>query len=234
MDSQHSNSIWFSISMGLLGVIVGYGLSMAVGKPAASTTPPPTAAQPNDPGEDQPTVVTVKAVDETDHIRGSKDAKLTLFVYSDFECPYCSRHHPTLKQLLQAYPDDVNMVFRHFPLSFHSNAQKASEAAECAAEQGGDDAFWQMHDMLFEKGVGADKYSGYAKDLKLNVTKFDDCLSSGRTAEGIKADEESGTQAGVRGTPATIIYSNETKEAQLISGALPLANFKTTIDGILK
>ena len=86
---------------------------------------------------------------EADHIRGDKDAAFTIIEYSDFECPFCSRHHPTLKQLIEDEPD-VNWVYRHFPLGFHASAQRAAEASECANEQG---KFWEYTDMIYEKGV---------------------------------------------------------------------------------
>lgn len=86
-------------------------------------------------------------IKDTDHIKGSSKAKVTLVVFSDFQCPYCQRHETTLQQVLVAYGDKVRLVFYEFPLtSLHENAQKAAEAAECAADQ---DKFWEMHDKLF-------------------------------------------------------------------------------------
>ncbi|MDD3896751.1 MAG: thioredoxin domain-containing protein [Candidatus Peribacteraceae bacterium] len=85
----------------------------------------------------------------TDHIRGDKNAAYSLIEYSDFECPFCARHWPTMNQLI-ADDSDVNWVYRHFPLGFHPQAQPAAEASECAAEQG---KFWEYADLLSEKGV---------------------------------------------------------------------------------
>lgn len=79
---------------------------------------------------------------------GPAEAKVTIVEYSDFQCPYCSRSYATVKQLLSDYGDKVRLVYKHYPLSFHANAQKAAEAAECARDQG---KFWEMHDLLFEK-----------------------------------------------------------------------------------
>ena len=93
---------------------------------------------------------TVVPVDpENDHIRGDKDAPYSIIEYSDFECPFCARHWPTMKQIL-ADDLEVNWVYRHFPLAFHPQAQPAAEASECAAEQG---KFWEYADVLNEKGV---------------------------------------------------------------------------------
>lgn len=91
------------------------------------------------------TAVDVKVTD-ADHVEGDASAKVTLVEYSDFECPYCMNHASTLKQILEEYSGKVRLVYRHFPLSFHANAQLAAEASECAGDQG---KFWEMHDKLF-------------------------------------------------------------------------------------
>jgi len=89
-------------------------------------------------------------IKDTDHIKGSSSAKVTLVVFSDFQCPYCQRHEATLKQILDAYKDQVRIVFYNFPLSFHQYAEKAAEAAECAGDQG---KFWEMHDKMFTEAA---------------------------------------------------------------------------------
>jgi protein-disulfide isomerase len=99
--------------------------------------------------EDMPLAENVTPVDPAnDHIRGPKDAPYSLIEYSDFECPYCQRHWPTVQQLI-ADESDVNWVYRHFPLSFHAHAQQAAIASECAAQQG---KFWEYGDVIAEKG----------------------------------------------------------------------------------
>jgi len=87
-------------------------------------------------------------VNTSGHAKGPENAKVVLVEYSDFECPYCVRAYPTVKQILETYPNDVKVVYRQFPLvSLHPNAQKAAEASECAGDQG---KFWEYHDKLFE------------------------------------------------------------------------------------
>lgn len=78
--------------------------------------------------------------------KGPSSAKITIVEFSDFECPFCGRAEPTTKQILSTYPNDVKLVFKNYPLGFHANAQKAAEAAACAADQG---KFWEYHDLLF-------------------------------------------------------------------------------------
>jgi len=99
---------------------------------------------------------------------GKDNAKITMVEFSDFECPYCNRFEPTVKQVLQNYPDDVKFTYRHFPLSFHQNAQKAAEAYECAKEQG---SAFEMHDALFElaraSNMSVNSYKQVANQLEL-------------------------------------------------------------------
>ncbi len=194
--------------------------ALAANQPTGGEDPTNQPTQPSQPP---------RAVDKTDHIIGAADAKVTLIEYSDFECSYCLRHYDTTKQILAAYPNDVRIVFRHFPLSFHANAQKAAEAAECAGVQG---KFWEMHDKIFEANraqkMGVDAWKQAAKDLKLDTSKFDKCLDSGETASRVASDLNEGSAAGVAGTPATFV------NGELVEGALPLDSFKTQIDAILK
>lgn len=174
------------------------------------------------------TVTPVPAVTSDDHVLGSANAKVTLIEYSDFECPYCLNHKATVDQIIKDYGNDVRVVFRHYPLSFHPNAEKAAEASECAAEQG---KFWEMHDKIFaanEAGtMSVDKWKAEAKSLGLNTKKFNECLDSGKYASEIAAEEEAGLAAGVEGTPATFV------NGELVSGAVPYAQFKQIIDSYL-
>ncbi|MBW2998928.1 DsbA family protein [Candidatus Woesearchaeota archaeon] len=167
---------------------------------------------------------------ENDAIKGSEEATITIVEWSDFECPFCERFYSgTFQQIKEEYIDTgkVNFVFRDFPLSFHKYAQKSSEAAECAGEQG---KYYEMHDLLFEKGVkgGESSYKQFAIDIGLNSEQFDACLDSGRTAEEVKKDMADGQAVGVRGTPA--FYIN----GEFISGAQPFEKFKEIIDAELE
>lgn len=167
------------------------------------------------------------AVTKDNNIRGDFDAPITLVEFSDFECPFCARHLPTLNRLLNEYDGKVRLVYKHFPLGFHPNAQKAAEASECAGEQG---KFWEYHDKLFEnyQDYGLDNFKQWAKDLRLNSAKFNDCLDSGKYAQKVKKDAQEGAQKGVNGTPATFV------NGQLVSGAVPYEAFKQIIDGLLQ
>lgn len=166
-----------------------------------------------------------REVDETrDHIYGNKNAKVTLIEYSDFECPFCSRHFDTMQQIKKDFPNDVRVVFRHFPLSFHAEAQKAGEASECAAVQG---KFWEMYEKIFNANKAGNLsvavWKQAAKDLGLDTVKFDKCLDGGEMAARVNEDLNEGSQAGVGGTPATFVND------QLLEGALPYETFKQAI-----
>lgn len=171
-----------------------------------------------------------------DHIRGEKNASITLVEFSDFQCPFCKRFHPTMQKVMEEYKGKVRWVYRHFPLGFHQNAQKSAEASECAGEQG---KFWKYSDKLFENsqadgtGLNIEDLKRYAEELGLDTSKFNDCLSSNKFANKVKSDMASGQAAGITGTPGTILI-DEDGNTQLISGALPFEQIKAKIDAVLR
>ncbi len=196
--------------------------------PQAAVTGAPQSA-PNAPARTAP-AGKIKPITDKDHIRGNKNAKVTIVEYSDLECPFCQRFHPTMKEILQTYGDKVNWVYRHFPLSFHANAQKESEASECVAELGGNDAFWNYVDKIFERttsngtGFALDKLGPLAAEVGVNQAQFQNCLDSGKYTKLVQDQIADGTSAGVSGTPSTFI------NGQLVVGAQPYSAFKTLID----
>ncbi len=169
-----------------------------------------------------------------DHILGPKNAKVTLVEYSDFECPFCKRHYDTMKQIQAKYPNDVRVIFRHYPLSFHQNAQKEAEASECVAELGGNDAFWKFHDKIFTQttsngtGFALTGLGPAAKEVGVDQGAFQKCLDSGKYASKVAKEEQEGSDAGVQGTPGTFV------NGKLVEGAVPLSAFQQQIDAILK
>lgn len=167
-------------------------------------------------------------VTDKDHVLGDlKKAKVVLVEYSDFECPFCARHHPTMKQAVADFGDDVAWVYRHFPLSFHPQAVPSALASECAAEQG---KFWEYGDKLFENQAALNDtvYAQIAKDLKLNTTKFNDCYTSKKYLDKVNEDMATGRTAGVTGTPATFV------NGMLVSGAVPYETLRDAISSFLE
>jgi protein-disulfide isomerase len=137
----------------------------------------------------------------TSAVKGKKDAKISIVEFSDFQCPYCSRLQPTLNDVLKAYPNDVNLVFKDFPLSFHKQAKNAAKAARAAGEQG---KYWEMHDLIFENfsKVNEAMFKDFATKLNLDMTKFLADFNSTKYDVLIQQDINLGRQAGVTGTPS--------------------------------
>ncbi len=155
--------------------------------------------------------------------KGPKTAKVTIVEWSDFQCPFCSKAIPTLKQIDQTYPKDVRVVFRHQPLPFHNNAKLAAEASMAAHEQG---KFWPYHDKLFANQQALDRASleKYASEVGLKVDKFKAALDSGKFRSKVEADSSAGTSVGANGTPTFFINGRQ------LVGAQPFPSFKTVID----
>ena len=178
---------------------------------------------------------------QRDHILGDPDAAVSLIEYSDFECPFCKRFHPTAKELVAAYDGKVNWVYRHFPLASHNpGAQKQAEATECAAALGGNDAFWRYADRIYERtrsngnGFPLDGLVPLAEEIGLDGAEFRDCVESGRYAARVQEDYDEGSAAGISGTPGNILLNNATGEAVARPGAVPIAVLKPIVDRLLE
>ncbi len=176
-----------------------------------------------------------------DHIRGNVDAEISLIEYSDFECPYCKRFHLTPAAILADFGDKINWVYRHYPLSFHNpGAQKQAEAAECVAELGGNDAFWEFTDLIYAQtrsggqGFPLTELSVGAESIGIDVAAFEDCYNSERFASRVIEDFREGASIGITGTPGSILLNNKTGEVIPISGAQGVDVFKSAIKILLK
>ena len=171
--------------------------------------------------------------------KGAPDAPIIIVEYSDYQCPFCLRYFQQTLPLIQQYIDSgqVRYVFKDFPIhSIHPQAQKAHEAARCARELGGDDAYWMMHDLLFTNqqtwaGQPLPQHEQTLKDLApavgLPQAEFDACLDEGRYYDAVNAEVNEGVQLGIRGTPSFFI------NGQPLVGAQPFATFQQTIEGLL-
>jgi protein-disulfide isomerase len=156
-------------------------------------------------------------------IRGNPNAPVTVIEFSDFQCPYCIRARPTVNRVREAYGDKVRWVFRHFPLAFHNEAEKAAEAAACAGDQG---KFWEMHDRLWASNgkLPVVELKALATAIGLDKAAFDSCLDSGKRADLVKQDAEAGGGYGVSGTPAFFV------DGRPLVGAQPFEAFQQVID----
>ncbi len=176
----------------------------------------------------QPSKVSADADD--DPFLGNPDAPVVIIEFSDYECPFCGRFwSDTLPSLESEYIDTgkVKFVYRDFPLtSIHPMAMPAAEAAECVGEQGGDEAYFQMHDKIFanQQLLSVDNLKSWASELGYNI---ENCLDSGEMRDEVQNDLRDATAAGGRGTPYFIIND------QPLSGAQPFSAFKQIIDSQL-
>jgi protein-disulfide isomerase len=159
--------------------------------------------------------------------RGPNDAKITLVEFSDFECPYCVLAVKQVNLIMAAYPKDVRLIYKQFPLSMHPHAPLAAQASLAANEQG---KFWEMHDLLFanSRKLTPDNMLVWAKQIGLDVDKFKADLDSGKFQSTVKKDEADGDAAGVYGTPAFFI------NGKLYNGPLNLEAVKPIFEAELK
>lgn len=220
--------------LGTLGFIILGSKLMGGGLTSANTTKTlavndaaaaPAAAVP------QPEPTAVPVVSNDDHVRGDNNAPITIIEYSDFECPFCGNFHPTMQQVMANYSGKVRWVYRHFPLSFHPQAQPAANAAECAAEQ---DKFWEYADELFanQSSLGDDYFKQLAGKLGLNVANWESCYTGSKYDNKIVTQSQEGASAGVTGTPGSFIIDKD-GNAIPIKGALPYSSVSAAIDQLL-
>jgi protein-disulfide isomerase len=162
-------------------------------------------------------------------VKGAEDVKVTIVEFSEYQCPFCKRYvDQTYSQILSEYGDKIRYIFRDYPLPFHPNAQKTSEAARCAGDQG---KYWEYHDKLFEEqeewteGTEViELLEGYAQELGLNKSKFSSCLTNGEKEKAVKDDLALGQKVGVSGTPSFFINGT------MLVGAQPFEAFQALID----
>jgi protein-disulfide isomerase len=161
-------------------------------------------------------------------VRGDANAPVTIVEFSDFQCPFCKRAEPTLKELLAKYNGRVKLAYRDFPIpELHPQAETAAEAARCAGEQ---NKFWEYHDALLAMdGNKLDEaaFRTTAQNVGLNVKSFSSCLATGKFKAAVEQDIQAGSQAGVVGTPGFFI------NGEFVSGAQPEAEFAKIIDAEL-
>lgn len=215
-------------------------LSKASPTPTSPTTPTqagnPTGTAPQAPTGNADNVDKLTA---SDRVRGDRNARILLIEYSDLECPFCKRFHPTAQQIVDSYKGQVAWVYRHFPLDqIHAKADKEAEAVECAAEQGGEQAFWKMVDKIYEvtpsnNGLNLDDLPKLAGQIGLDGPKLKACVDSGKMATIVEAQYQGGVKAGITGTPGNIFLDTKTGKTKLLPGAYPFDQMKTEIDNLL-
>jgi protein-disulfide isomerase len=155
--------------------------------------------------------------------RGPEDAPVLIVEFADYECPYCQRIHPELKKLQAEFAGKVAVAFKDFPLPMHPRAAKAAEAGRCAAEQGN---FWDFHDLLFDghQKLELAQLKEYARALKLDSARFDQCLDAGKQAASVQKDFAEGQRLGLTGTPSFFINGH------FLSGAVKYDTLREVVE----
>lgn len=196
----------------------------------------------------------ITPVSKDDHILGNPNAKIKIVEYSDPSCPFCKIFHTTMRRVMDNYgkSGDVAWVYRHFPLdkpgtrsdggALHPNAGKEAHAMECAATLGGNDKFWAYTNMFYDTtpSVTADSPNGLdlkelpkiAQSVGLNVDDFNNCMSSGKFTEKIEGQFTEGINAGIQGTPSSILITPSGEYIPL-EGARSYEQVVQAIDALL-
>lgn len=184
--------------------------------------------------------ITARAYDPSvDHILGNPNAKVKVVEYADLECPFCKVFQTTMHQIMDYYGASGNVawVYRPFPLAqLHSKAPKEAEAAECAADQGGDAMFYKYVDQVYavtpsENGLDPAQLPAIAQQLGLNTTTFNQCLTSGKYAQKIQNSYNEAIKEGGQGTPFILVMVGN--EAVTLQGAQPYDSMRAAIDAVL-
>lgn len=258
---EQKNSLTVPVAIVVAGIFIAGAILLTNGTPKQ-----------NDLGkqviDNSTSEISFEPITSDDHIVGNLSSPTTFVVYTDLECPYCKNFNDTTGQIVENYVKDgkVSLVLRNFPLEqLHSKAKTEANAAECAGEIGGNEIYWKYINKIFEitpsnNQLDLTKLPKIAKDLGIDVTKWNTCQSENRYFSKIQKQMESGTKIGITGTPHSVITTktalNQTQKESIltlflkydsklvtiskdgkivsISGALPYSIFKQVLDTIIK
>ncbi|WP_438010279.1 thioredoxin domain-containing protein [Sorangium sp. So ce321] len=213
----------------LLCFIAGMGLMWSIDRSAGSRGHEvATSVDDGQPWSDEDAAIPVSSKDP---LWGARTAPVTMVVFSDFECPFCSRVETTINQLKEKYgPDKLRILWKNNPLPFHKNARPAALAAETVFRLGGSKAFWKFHELAFQnqKSLTPANFEAWAAEAGVDKAKFKAAYDRQEYMAKIDADMAVGKSSGVTGTPASII------NGVFLSGAQPIDKFTSVIDEQLK
>lgn len=242
---QPKQTFWVGVAAGIMGlctigffILLSQQSGFSLKKYQGNDAPKVVDTNVGNPTDADSGQIVMAPVSGDDHIRGPQNAPVTIVTYTDLECPFCKQFHFTMEQVKKEYGDEVAWVYRHFPLAqLHAKAQNEAHATECAAEQGGNDAFWNYTDQIFTRTNSNDslpesELAVIAGDIGLNVSEFNNCMASGRFNSKIDAMYQDAISAGGRGTPYSVIIADGNQIP--LNGAQPFSQIKTVLDSILQ
>lgn len=212
-----------SLLVPLVVILFAAGIAGGIAKLSAPSSEPAGAEEAS----------SLLAVGALDRVKGSENARATLVEYSDFQCPACAYYAPFVARLAEEFPDDLRVAYRHFPLSqIHLNALPAAHAAEAA---GGQEKFWEMHDILFEKQAEwtplanpREVFARYAREIGADVERFRRDMNESAARDKVRDDYMGGVELRIAGTPTFFINS-----ARIESNPRTYDEFKQYILGAL-
>ena len=180
---------------------------------------------------------TPQAVSALDHIKGNKEATVTVIEYSDFQCTECKTIQPTIDKIMQVYGKKIRFVTRFLPLPQHENTAKESEAAECAGEIGGENAYWKYSRSLFDNstaistgiGLPMTKLTPLAVSLGLDINKFNACINGGKFSSRVEAQKADGNSIGIHLLPSMVVIDSQ-NNPKMIVGNQPYEVYKLVLD----
>jgi len=222
-ETQKTSDKWLPISIIIAAVLIGGSVLYSNGLGGAS--------DPMQAGDTQVkgNKITSPEIGD-DVVLGDPNAKVTIYVFGDYQCPFCKRMFDDAEEKIRneyIQAGKVNMVYKDFPLSnIHPYAQAAAEAAECAKDQG---KYWAYHDLLFERQeqIPSQNFVGWAQELGLDTNQYKECFDSGKYRDEVLGDLNEGLDLGVNGTPGTFVND------EFISGAQPYSVFQQAIEEAL-
>lgn len=213
------------VAIVIAGVIVAAAIVFANQNPATSAN----ATQPT------ADTASIRLPSAQDHWLGSPTAPIVLVEYSDFQCPFCSIIHPTLKKITDESNGQIAWVMRNLPLdSIHPQANPAANAAECIAAQLGNTGFWKFADSIFanQSSISSAYYAQLAQQFGADMPQYNACVASSKYQTVIDTDVAEAQVAGASGTPYTIVLNTKTNKAAPVSGALPYAQIIAVIESV--
>lgn len=166
------------------------------------------------------------AMADNSPVLGPEKGQVTIIEFADFQCPYCRESQSVIKQVLNAYPNDVKLVFKHLPLDNHPDSLATARASFCAGEQ---NLFWKYHDALFEtRSFSKEGLQKLSNAIGLNQTRFSDCMEAERSLHAVAQDKNYAARWGINSTPTYII------NGKTIKGAVDFETFKNLIESDIK
>ena len=176
-------------------------------------------------------VLDVLSVKDGEAVSGNKNSEILLVEYSDFECPFCSRFHPTAKRAVNEL--GIAWAYRHFPLPSHQTAEEGAIIAECVKDNLGDDEFLSYVDGVFENGTGnLGLYKSLGKREGLSDLQINTCLASDEYKSRVQDSVAEGSGIGVRGTPGSFIINRSTNKIAEVPGAVDFDTLRGIIDSV--